>query len=75
MDFNKLITILLFILLVLVCSLIIYSVFKIDESFKLENFQTESVDQKCLSKVVNFLKINIGAISQKNYWKRLIHIQ
>ena len=56
MDFNKLITILLFILLVLVCSLIIYSVFKIDESFKLENFQTESVDQKCLSKGCKFFK-------------------
>ena len=56
MDFNKLITIVLSILVILSCCLIVYYVFKIDESFKLEHFESEDIDKKCLSKGCKFFK-------------------
>lgn len=59
MDFNKLITIVLSILVILSCCLIVYYVFKIDESFKLENFESEDIDKKCLSKGCKFFKNKI----------------
>lgn len=56
MDFNKLITIVLSILVILSCCLIVYYVFKIDESFKLEHFESEDIDKKCLSKGCKIFK-------------------